>query len=95
MQPRGSGGILEATRQGSHVCAVPQVSGIMTGVAATTSTAQTDRESYILGFQTACMVVGCIGLVAMSCMCVPESRKEGRLRRATPEGLAASPGFKR
>jgi hypothetical protein len=71
--------------------AVTLVSGITTGVGGTTLTAHTDPELYSRGFQTARMVVGCIGLVVMACMFVPESGKEGKFRRATPAGRAASP----
>ena len=68
-------GMLETTRQGGHMLAVPLVSSIMTGVAGATLTAETDPALYIRGFQAACMVVGCIGLIAMALAFVPESRK--------------------
>ena len=85
-------GMLETTRQGGHMFAVPLVSSIMTGVAGATLTAQTDSALYIRGFQAACMVVGCIGLIAMAFAFVPESRHQGKFRRATSAGLANSPG---
>jgi hypothetical protein len=85
-------GMLETTRQGGHMFAVPLVSVIMTGVTGATLTAQTDPALYIRGFQAACMVVCCIGLIAVACGFVPEDQKEGKRRRATPMGLAARPG---
>jgi EmrB/QacA subfamily drug resistance transporter len=88
-------GMLETTRQGGHMFAVPLVSSVMTGVAGATLTADTDPELYIRGFQAACTVVGCIGLIAMACAFVPEGRKEGKYRRATPVRFAASPGPER
>jgi MFS family permease len=82
-------GMLETTRQGGHMFAVPLVSGIMTGVAGATLTADTDPVLYIRGFQTACMVVGCIGFIAIACAFVPEGHPESKGRRAAPVGLAA------
>jgi MFS family permease len=80
-------GMLETTRQGGHMFAVPLVSGIMTGVAGATLTSDTDPTLYIRGFQTACMVVGCIGLIAVACAFVPEGHREGLRSAATPVGL--------
>ena len=85
-------GMLETTRQGGHMFAVPLVSGIMTGVAGATLTSDTDPTLYILGFQTACMVVGCIGLIAGACAFVPEGHLEGKRSAATPVGLAVQQG---
>jgi hypothetical protein len=85
-------GMLETTRQGGHMVAVPLMSSIMTGVAGTTLTAQADPVLYIRGFQTACMVVGCIGLVALAFAFVPEGRHVGKFRRASSVGLADSSG---
>jgi MFS family permease len=85
-------GMLETTRQGGHMFAVPLVSSIMTGVAGATLTAHTDSALYVRGFQAACMVVGCIGFIAMAFAFVPESRHRGKFRRATSVGLADSPG---
>jgi len=88
-------GMLETTRQGGHMFAVPLVSSIMTGVAGATLTAQTDPALYIRGFQAACMVVGCIGLIAMAFAFVPEGRYEGKFKRAAPVRLVDSPGPRR
>jgi MFS transporter, DHA2 family, methylenomycin A resistance protein len=88
-------GMLETTRQGGHMFAVPLVSGIMTGVAGATLTADTEPALYVRGFQAACMVVGCIGLVAMACAFVPERQPEVKGNSATAGGLAIraeSPG---
>jgi hypothetical protein len=82
-------GMLETTRQGGHMFAVPLVSGIMTGVAGATVTANTDPVLYIRGFQTACMVVGCIGLLAIACAFVPEGQLASKGRRAAAVELAA------
>lgn len=86
-------GMLETTRQGGHMFAVPLLSSIMTGVAGMTLTAQADPALYIRGFQAACMVVGCIALIALAFAFVPEGRKQGKFRRATPVGLADSPSL--
>jgi MFS family permease len=88
-------GTLETTRQGGHMFAVPLVSSIMTGVAGVTLTAQADPALYVRGFQAASMVVGCIGLIALALAFVPESRKHGKFRRATPAGLTDSLGVGR
>jgi MFS transporter, DHA2 family, methylenomycin A resistance protein len=88
-------GMLETTRQGGHMFAVPLVSGIMTGVAGATLTADTEPALYVRGFQAACMVVGCIGLIAMACAFVPERQPEVKGNSATAGGLAVraeSPG---
>jgi EmrB/QacA subfamily drug resistance transporter len=84
-------GMLETTRQAGHMFAVPLVSGIMTGVAGATLRSDTEAALYIRGFQAACLVVGCIGLVAMACAFVPESQREGKSSPATPVGLAVQP----
>jgi MFS family permease len=84
-------GMLETTRQGGHLFTVPLVSSIMTGVAGVTLTAQADPALYIRGFQAACMVVGCIGLIALAFAFVPEARKLGEFKRATLVRLADSP----
>ena len=83
-------GMLETTRQGGHMLAVPLVSSIMTGVAGVTLTAQADPTLYIRGFQAACMVVGCIGLIALALAFVPEGRKSRQFKRAAPVRLADS-----
>jgi MFS transporter, DHA2 family, methylenomycin A resistance protein len=88
-------GMLETTRQGGHMFAVPLVSGIMTGVAGATLTADTDPVLYIRGFQAVCMVVGCIGLIAMACAFVPEGQRQSKFRRGTPVELATSTGSER
>jgi MFS family permease len=84
-------GMLETTRQGGHMLAVPLVSSIMTGVAGVTLTAQADPTLYIRGFQAACMVVGCIGLIALALAFVPEGYTPGRIKRAEPGRLADRP----
>jgi MFS family permease len=76
-------GMLETTRQGGHMLAVPLVSSIMTGVAGVTLTPQVDPRLYIRGFQAACMIVGCIGLVALAFAFVPAARKSCRFKRGT------------
>jgi MFS family permease len=88
-------GMLETTRQGGHMFAVPLVSGIMAGVTGTTLTADADPALYIQGFQAACMVVGGIGLIAMACAFVPERCREGKGCPATPVGLAVQPDAQR
>jgi EmrB/QacA subfamily drug resistance transporter len=88
-------GMLETTRQGGHMFAVPLVSSIMTGVAGVTLTAQADPALYVRGFQAACMVVGCIGLIALALAFVPENRKQGKFRGVTSAGLADSFGVGR
>jgi MFS family permease len=88
-------GMLETTRQGGHMFAVPLVSGIMAGVTGTTLTADADPALYIRGFQAACMVVGGIGLIAMACAFVPERCREGKGCPATPVGLAVQPDAQR
>jgi EmrB/QacA subfamily drug resistance transporter len=70
-------GMLETTRQGGHMFAVPLVSVIMAGAAGGSLTAQTDPALYIRGFQVACMVVGCIGLLAVACAFIPERKAKG------------------
>ena len=85
-------GMLETTRHGGHMVAVPLMSSIMTGVAGTTLTAQADPALYIRGFQAACMVVGCIGLIAMAFAFVPDGRQVGKFRRVSSVGLADSSG---
>jgi MFS family permease len=85
-------GMLETTRQGGHMFAVPLVSSIMTAVAGATLTAQTDPALYIRGFQAACMVVGCIGLIVVAFAFVPEGGHAGKFRGAVPVGPADSPG---
>jgi EmrB/QacA subfamily drug resistance transporter len=81
-------GMLETTRQGGHMLAVPLVSSIMTGVAGVTLTAQADPTFYIRGFQAACMVVGCIGLIALALAFVPEGRKSRKFKRTALLRLA-------
>jgi EmrB/QacA subfamily drug resistance transporter len=81
-------GMLETTRQAGHMFAVPLVSGIMTGVAGATLTSDTEAAVYIRGFQAACMVVGCIGLIALACAFVPESHRQGKRSPTTLVGLA-------
>jgi EmrB/QacA subfamily drug resistance transporter len=68
-------GMLETTRQGGHMFAVPLVSGIMTGVTGATLTATTEPALYVHGFRAACMVVGCIALLAMACAFLPDQQK--------------------
>jgi MFS family permease len=82
-------GMLETTRQGGHMFAVPLVSGIMTAVTGATLTAQTDAALYVRGFQAACMVVGCIGLVAIACALLPDRGPKRWSKEVTPAGLAA------
>jgi MFS family permease len=82
-------GMLETTRQGGHMFAVPLVSVIMTGVAGATLTAQTDPVLYIRGFQAACMVVGCIGLIAVACAFIPERTTKSTAKVITSVRLAA------
>jgi MFS family permease len=82
-------GMLETTRQGGHMFAVPLVSVIMTGVAGATLTAQTDPALYIRGFQAACTVVGCIALIAVACAFVPERATKGSSKELSSAGLAA------
>ena len=81
-------GMLETTRQGGHMFAVPLVSGIMTAVTGATLTAQTDAALYVRGFQAACMVVGCIGLVAIACALLPDRGPKRWSKEVTPAGLA-------
>jgi hypothetical protein len=88
-------GMLETMRQGGHMFALPLVSSIMTGVAGVTLTARADVALYIRGCQSACMVVGCIGLIALAFVFVLKGRKQGKFRRATPVGLADSPSPER
>jgi MFS family permease len=83
-------GMLETTRQGGHMLAVPLVSSIMTGVAGVTLTAQADPTLYIRGFQAACMVVGCIALIALALAFVPEDFMPGKFKGAVPGRLADS-----
>jgi hypothetical protein len=84
-------GMLETTRQGGHMFAVPLMSAIMTGVAGATLTAETDPALYIRGFQAACLVVGCIGLIAIACTFVSESPREGKFTSMTSVELGARP----
>jgi EmrB/QacA subfamily drug resistance transporter len=78
-------GMLETTRQGGHMFAVPLVSVIMSGVAGATLTAQSDPALYIRGFQAACTVVGCIGLIAVACAFIRE-----RESQASPTKLVSA-----
>jgi MFS family permease len=78
-------GMLETTRQGGHMFAVPLVSVIMAGVAGGTLTAQTDPALYVRGFQAACLVVGCIGLIAIACAFIPVRSQQ----RPAKAGVAA------
>jgi MFS transporter, DHA2 family, methylenomycin A resistance protein len=84
-------GMLETTRQGGHMFAVPLVSGIMTGVAGTTLTADTEPALYIRGFQAACLIVGGIGLIALACALVPEGHREAKGSPARAVELAVQP----
>jgi MFS family permease len=81
-------GMLETTRQGGHMFAVPLVSGIMTAVTGGMLRAQTDSALYVQGFQAACMVVGCIGLVAIACALIPDHGPQRWSKEVTPAGLA-------
>jgi MFS family permease len=82
-------GMLETTRQGGHMFAVPLVSVIMTGVAGATLTAHTDPVLYIRGFQAACTVVGCIGLLAVACALIRERDGEASSTKMAAAGLIA------
>ena len=82
-------GMLETTRQAGHMFAVPLVSSIMTAVTGATLTAQTAPALYVQGFQAACLVVGCIGLVAVGCAFVPERGKEGAFQKGSRANLTA------
>jgi hypothetical protein len=75
--------------------AVPLVSSIMTRVAGVTLTAQADPTLYSRGFQAACMVVICVGLIALAFALVSEGRTPGRFRRAAPVCLSDTPGLER
>jgi MFS family permease len=78
-------GMLETTRQAGHMFAVPLTSGIMTAVTGATVTAGTPPALYVRGFQAACLVVGCIGLVAVVGACIPERERRGAPKEgATP-----------
>jgi MFS transporter, DHA2 family, methylenomycin A resistance protein len=88
-------GMLETTRQGGHMFALPLVSGIMAGVTGTTLTADTEPALYIQGFQASCVVVGCIAIIATACAFVPERRREAKDRRARVMGLAIQPDSRR
>jgi MFS family permease len=71
-------GMLETTRQGGHMFAVPLVSGIMTWVTGASLTAYTAPALYVQGFQAACLVVGCVALLALVCAFLPDhTRKHG------------------
>jgi hypothetical protein len=52
-------------------------------------TAQTDPVLYIRGFQAACMVVGCIGLIAVACAFIPERTTKSTAKVITSVRLAA------
>jgi hypothetical protein len=82
-------GMLETTRQGGHMFAVPLVSVIMASVAGGALTAQTDPLLYIRGFQAACMVVGCIALIAVACAFIPERTPKSSTKEMLRELLAA------
>jgi len=82
-------GMLETTRQGGHMFAVPLVSGLMTGVAGTTLTAVTEPALYVRGFQVACLVVGCIGLVALVCAFLPDQKRKSAVDAEASGELAA------
>jgi hypothetical protein len=69
--------------------AVPLVSVLMAAVAGGALTAQTDPMMYIRGFQVACMVVGCIGMIAVACAFVPERATRGPAKDIAAAGLAA------
>jgi len=81
-------GMLETTRQGGHMFAIPLVSVIMAGVAGGALTAQTDPALYIRGFQAACMVVGCIALIAVACAFIPERATKRATKEMAQVGLA-------
>jgi MFS family permease len=81
-------GMLETTRQGGHMFAIPLVSVIMAGVAGGALTAQTDPALYIRGFQAACMVVGCIALIAVACAFIPERVTKRATKEMAQVGLA-------
>jgi MFS family permease len=83
-------GMLETTRQAGHMFAVPLVSGIMTSVTGAALTAQTDPTLYVQGFQAACLVVGCIALVAVACAFLPERQRQAFAKDLGATRLAAS-----
>jgi hypothetical protein len=56
----------------------------MAGVTGVALTAQADPLLYIRGIQAACMVVGCLGLIALALALVPDGRTQGKYRRTTP-----------
>jgi MFS transporter, DHA2 family, methylenomycin A resistance protein len=84
-------GMLETTRQGGHMFAVPLVSGIMTGVTGATLTANTAPALYVQGFQAACLVVGGIALLAMACAFLPDRRRRSTAK-VEPAAALARPG---
>jgi MFS family permease len=81
-------GMLETTRQGGHMLAVPLVSVIMASVAGGALTSQTDPALYVRGFQAACTVVGCIALIAVACAFIPERATKSTAKEVPQPGLA-------
>jgi MFS family permease len=82
-------GMLETTRQAGHMFAVPLTSGIMTAVTGATLTTQTAPILYIQGFQAACLVVGCIGLVAVVSAFIPDRQRQTFAKDMAPSPLPA------